>query len=296
MTNANNINTTKVGFIGFGLIAGSIAHALKESDNNYYIIASSRRIEPVLKAVSDGIVDEAFECVDSHFSDCDFIILCTPVITIADYLEMLKPIIGPNCIITDAGSVKSSIHQAVSAVGLDEQFIGGHPMAGSEKTGYENSSSEIIRNCRYVITPTDKTTKEKLDRYLKLVSDLNVRPLVMDYHIHDKTVAAVSHLPHLISTALVHVVEKNDDPGNHMQLLAAGSFRDMSRVAASSPEMWEQICLTNSEAISDMLEQYIDMLNEIKKSIDNKTPGYIAGLFEDSRAYRSSFVSNNSKK
>ena len=103
----------------------------------------------------------------------------------------------------------------------------------------------------------------------------------MDYHVHDKSVAAISHVPHLLSTALVHVVSDNDDEEKHMQLLAAGCFRDMSRVAASSPEMWEQICLTNSSAISNILEQYIDMLETIKDNIDKKTPGYVASLFVD---------------
>ena len=106
-------------------------------------------------------------------------------------------------------------------------------------------------------------------------------------------VAAISHVPHLLSTALVHVVSDNDDEEKHMQLLAAGCFRDMSRVAASSPEMWEQICLTNSSAISNILEQYIEMLETIKDNIDKKTPGYVASLFEMSREYRNSLESRH---
>ena len=108
----------KVGFIGFGLIAGSIAHALKESDNNYNIAATSRRLEPVYEAKKDGVVDDVLDCVDNRLADCDFIILCTPVITMNDYLKQLKNIAKKDCIITDVGSVKTSIHNAVKELDM----------------------------------------------------------------------------------------------------------------------------------------------------------------------------------
>ena len=279
----------KVGFIGFGLIAGSIAHALRESGNNYNIIATSRRLEPVYKAKEDGVVDDVLDCVDDRFANCDFIILCTPVITMNDYLKQLKDIVKSGCIITDVGSVKTSIHNTVKELDMENVFIGGHPMAGSELTGYANSSSAIMKNARYVITPTSKTTNEQLERFKALVYDMKANPIVMDYTIHDKSVAAISHLPHLISTALVKLVSEQDDNDKHMQMLAAGSFRDMTRVAASSPEMWDQICASNSQDISVLLGDYIDILSEIKKNIDNKTPGYVNELFEMSREYKNSF-------
>ena len=146
-----------------------------------------------------------------------------------------------------------------------------------------------MKNARYVITPTSKTTNEQLERFKALVYDMKANPIVMDYTIHDKSVAAISHLPHLISTALVKLVSEQDDNDKHMQMLAAGSFRDMTRVAASSPEMWDQICASNSEDISVLLGDYIDILSEIKKNIDNKTPGYVNELFEMSRDYKNSF-------
>ena len=263
----------KVGFIGFGLIAGSIAHSLKESGSNYTIIATSRRLGPVYEAKKDGVVDEVLDSV----------------ITMNDYLKQLKSIVKKSCIITDVGSVKTSIHNTVKELDMEDVFIGGHPMAGSELTGYSNSSSAIMKNARYVITPTSKTTKEQLERFKALVYDMKANPIVMDYTIHDKSVAAISHLPHLISTALVKLVSEQDDNDKHMQMLAAGSFRDMTRVAASSPEMWDQICASNSEDISVLLGDYIDILSEIKKNIDNKTPGYVNELFEMSREYKNSF-------
>ena len=260
---------TKVGFIGFGLIAGSLAHALKESGRDYHITATSRHLEPVIAAVADGIVDVAAPAVDETFAQCDIILLCTPVITITEYLTKLKAIASPDCIITDVGSVKTIIHEAADSLGLNDRFIGGHPMAGSEKTGYENSGSSIIKGARYIITPTKETKPEKIEFMKQFASDVGMRPIVMD------------------------VVSDNDDEEKHMQLLAAGCFRDMSRVAASSPEMWEQICLTNSSAISNILEQYIEMLETIKDNIDKKTPGYVASLFEMSREYRNSLESRH---
>ena len=140
---------------------------------------------------------------------------------------------------------------------------------------------------------TKETKPEKIEFMKQFASDVGMNPIVMDYHVHDKSVAAIRHVPHLLSTALVHVVSDNDDEEKHMQLLAAGCFRDMSRVAASSPEMWEQICLTNSSAISNILEQYIEMLETIKDNIDKKTPGYVASLFEMSREYRNSLESRH---
>lgn len=163
---------------------------------------------------------------------------------------------------------------------MEDMFIGGHPMAGSELTGYANSSAAIMKNARYVITPTAKTTDAQLERFKALICDMKANPIVMDYATHDKTVAAISHLPHLISTALVKLVSKHDDSEKHMQMLAAGSFRDMTRVAASSPEMWDQICASNSEDISALLGDYIDILSEIKNNIDNKTPGYVNELLK----------------
>lgn len=284
----------KVGFVGFGLMAGSIAHALIDCNNNfgkdYVIVATSRHLEPVRKAKEEGVVNIVADSLDSTFSDCDLILLSTPVITITEYLQKLKGIVKPDCIISDIGSVKEIIHNAAHNLDLDEQFVGGHPMAGSEKTGYDNSSSDIIRGAKFIITPTEKTTDDKIEFMKTFALDINMKPLVMDYKTHDKTVAAVSHVPHLISTALVHVVADNDDADNHMQLLAAGSFRDMTRVAASSPEMWEQICMTNPDAICDILDQYISKLEEIKSNIKDQKNGYVQGLFEMSRDYRNSFV------
>ena len=245
MTNCDFLN---IGFIGFGLIGGSIAKAIKAAHPEYHIIVESRSREPLIAALNDKIIDDICTCTDDNFSKCDYIFLCTPVITITKYMSALKPFIKPGCIITDVGSVKGNIHKAAHELGLDSCFIGGHPMAGSELSGYANSSADILKDSKYVITPTADTSSESLESYVQLIKDMKAVPVIMDYKEHDYTVAAISHVPHLIAAGLTRTVKTNDDDEKHMHLLAAGGFRDTTRIAASSPEMWSQICNSNKDA------------------------------------------------
>lgn len=257
-----------IGFVGFGLIGGSIAKAIKSAHPEYKIIVTSRSLAPVQAAKDDGIADEITDKIDSSFGKCDFIILCTPVSTISSYLKQLKNVKKASCIITDVGSVKGAIHKAAEAAGLSDCFIGGHPMAGSELSGYKNSSAELLKNAKYVITTTCSTKNEQLYVYEKLVKDMGAVPIIMDYTMHDYSVAGISHLPHLAAAALTKVVKDSDNSSQYMHLLAAGGFKDTTRIAASSPEMWSQICETNGQAICEMLDAYINQLIEIRNHIN----------------------------
>lgn len=281
-----------IGFIGFGLIAGSIAKALKNAHPEYQIIATSRTLAPLNEALNDGAIDKIIPTLDHHFSQCDYIFLCTPVVTITSYFSKLKTIIKDDCIITDVGSVKTIIHEAAIDCGLKQHFIGGHPMAGSEKSGYQYADASILKGATYVITPFDSTDKNKLTAYKMLVEQMQSNVLIMDYKQHDYCVASVSHLPHLISAALSKMVYENDDVDNHMHMLAAGGFKDTTRIAASSPEMWEQICASNGTVISILLKKYIHLLQEIDKNIstnNSKDNEYIRQLFQIARDYRNTF-------
>ena len=277
------------GFVGFGLIGGSIAKALKIAHPNCTITATTRTLSVLEPAKKDGVVDNIVPTVNESFNNCDYIFLCTPVITITQYLKQLKPFIKKSCIITDVGSVKGAIHKAVTQLDMEDNFIGGHPMAGSELTGYLNSSADIMINAKYVITPTKKTTQEQLQAYVQLVKDCKAYPVVMDYSLHDYTVAGISHVPHIISASLAKLVMDNDDNSHYMHLLAAGGFKDTTRIAASSPEMWDKICATNSDAICELLTKYIDLLANVRDNINNKTDGYVSDLFDTSRNYRNTF-------
>ncbi len=279
----------EIGFIGFGLIGGSIAKAIRKAHPDYTLIATSRTLRAIEPALDDGVLDAVYSEVDTHFHTCDYIFLCTPVVTITDYLTRLKPIIKPTCIITDVGSVKGAIHEKVTQLDMESNFIGGHPMAGSERTGYCNASAQLLTNAKYVITPTKATTKEQLDAYVSLVSDMQATPVVMDYTLHDYTVAGISHVPHIIAASLTNLIHNSDDPQHYMHLLAAGGFKDTTRIAASSPEMWDQICETNSAAICEILTKYIDLLSDVRDNINNHTEHYVSDLFDTSRTYRNTF-------
>lgn len=291
----NETKILNIGFIGFGLIGGSIAKAIKKARPEYIITVASRSQAPLTAAKADGVIDNVCLQPDESFSECDYIFLCTPVITITDYLSQLKKLAKPECIITDVGSVKGSIHKAVSELDMDDMFIGGHPMTGSELSGYANSNAELLTNAKYVITPTESTSKERLSAYSSLVEDMGAVPVVMDYKLHDYTVAGISHVPHLIAAGLTRTVQKCDDAQGHMHLLAAGGFRDTTRIAASSPEMWSQICSANRSSICDILDKYICEMQDIKKHIeeDGENGGdmsaFIEKLFSDAGSYRSSF-------
>ena len=292
--NTNNISLN-IGFIGFGLIGGSIAKAIKKAHPEYKIIVTSRSLAPINAAKDEGIVDIVTGELDDNFKCCDFIFLCTPVITMTNYFKELINIKKDSCIITDVGSVKGSVHIAAENMGLSDCFIGGHPMAGSELSGYANSSADILVNAKYVITTTAATSAEMIERYKALVADMKAIPIIMDYQTHDNTVAAISHLPHLVAAALTKVVIDNDDDSHHMHTLAAGGFKDTTRIAASSPEMWSQICQSNNDAICSMLDKYIAQLSAIKSNIEagksnpESMTKYIEELFTATRAYRKTF-------
>lgn len=277
-----------VGFIGLGLIGGSIAKSLKKADSSIYTVAYNRSKEPLLKAVSDGVIDESAFDINEAFRKCDIIFLCTPVEYNSIYLSKVAPLIKEGCVITDVGSVKGHIHSTVKELNLMHCFIGGHPMAGSEKTGYEASSDILLENAYYAITPTQETSKANLDFYVNLVSKTGAIPIVTEPDIHDYAVAGISHVPHLIASSLVNLVKENDTPEELMKLLAAGGFKDITRIASSSPEMWSQICSTNQKQISLILQKYIDMLTNVKSMVDSNDNQGIYDMFSESREYRNS--------
>ncbi len=277
-----------IGFIGLGLIGGSIAKAVKFFYPNIKIIAASGHQRTIDAALSEGIIDTGCAGVDESFSTCDYIFLCAPVSYNAKYLSDLKPVIKKDCIITDVGSTKTDIHTRVIELDMEKNFIGGHPMAGSEKTGLHNSKRHLIENAYYIITPTKKTPPSVVEDYVEFISSLKALPLVLDYKEHDYITAAISHLPHLIAAGLVKLVKHNDGNEQYMKKMAAGGFKDITRIASSSPVMWEQICMTNHENISNLLGKYIKSMQEIKNSIDSTCGQDIYDLFEESRDYRNS--------
>lgn len=284
------MNTLTCGFIGLGLIGGSIAKALKAAYPYVRIIAYDTNAETLSLALAEQIADVAVPVIDSHFSDCDFLFLCAPVSHNDENLAAVKKIISPSCILTDVGSVKTTIHEHVEQAGLSRHFIGGHPMAGSERTGYQNSKALLLQNAYYILTPSKDSSPQMLVSYQELVKKIGALPLVLDYKQHDFVTAGISHLPHVIAYSLVNLVKDNDSKDGIMKMIAAGGFKDITRIASSSPLMWQQICMTNKENISELLSKYIAALTHVKELIDTKNADALYTLFESARAYRESFA------
>ena len=277
-----------IGFIGLGLIGGSIARGIKRSRPDIKILATMRTRSKLEQAKQDKIVDVILDGVGDGLKECDIIFLCTPVEYNARYLKEIAGYLKKGAIVTDVGSTKSDIHQAVRDLHMEHCFIGGHPMAGSEKTGYENSTDHLLENAYYILTPTPSSRPEDVTQMVKIAKFIGSIPLVLDPVSHDQIVAAISHLPHIIASSLVNLIQDKDPKGEPMKRLAAGGFKDITRIASSSPEMWEQICMTNTGPIRDVLEAYIHSLQQIHTALGQKNGAAIYDLFDQSRTYRNS--------
>ncbi len=284
------MNDTVFGFIGLGLIGGSIARGIKRAMPEAKIMAYMRTRSKLEQAQSDGIVDVILDGVGEPLLECDIIFLCTPVEYNAQYLASIRPYMKAGAILTDVGSTKTNIHEVVEELSMEEYFIGGHPMAGSEKTGYENSTDHLLENAYYIITPTSETKQAEIDRMIAIAERIGSIPIVLDYHEHDRIVAAISHLPHIVASSLVNLVRQSDNESLLMKRLAAGGFKDITRIASSSPVMWEQICMTNRDNLVDMLDAYISYLQEILLDLRSQDSESIYNLFDTSRTYRNSFL------
>ncbi len=277
-----------VGFIGLGLIGGSLARSIRKFYPDTHICAYDTDLGNLSQALSQGVINAACSAVDASFSSCQLIFLCAPVTTNESYLPLIGKYCPSHCLITDVGSVKSGIYQAAVSSGLEDRFIGGHPMAGSEKSGYASSSDHLIENAYYILTPNENTDSALLEYFSSYLHSLGAIPLVCSCAEHDHVVAAVSHLPHLIAASLVNLVRESDTPDEKMKLIAAGGFKDITRIASSSPEMWEQICMLNEQPIEEMLDAYIQSLCQVRSALRSRSCGSIRRLFETSRDYRDS--------
>lgn len=282
------------GFIGLGLIGGSIAKAIKNKLPDTYLIAYDTNTASLALAKEEGVIQQTCSCINEEFGKCDYIFLCAPVSHNDENLLTLKKYLSPDTVLTDVGSVKTGIHEHIASIGLNRQFIGGHPMTGSERFGYANSKASLFENAYYILTPTSEVPTEKISAYQTLVQTIGAIPLVLPYGQHDYVTGAISHLPHVIAASLVNLVKNSDSKEGIMKMIAAGGFKDITRIASSSPTMWQQICLTNTENISTLLEQYINDLNEFKQILDSKDETALYQFFDTAREYRESFINASS--
>lgn len=166
-------------------------------------------------------------------------------------------------------------------------------MAGSEKSGYANSKAMILENAYFVLTPSKEVSQKKIDKYEQLVSTIHALPIILDYKEHDYITGTISHLPHIIAATLVNYVKDSDTKNELMKRLAAGGFKDITRIASSSPIMWQNICLKNKDNIVDILDKYIDSLEDFKEAIEREDDLDLYNRFESSRNYRNSMPSSS---
>lgn len=278
----------KIGFIGLGLIGGAIAKTIRRVYPEIELIAYDIDQAALNQALEEQVISASYSKLDPAFASCRYIFLCAPVQKNTDFLVTLAGFAGQGCIITDVGSVKTSIHEAITDTGMEPYFIGGHPMAGSEKSGYGNATAYLLENAYYILTPTSQTPEETLLDFQEFIHSLGAIPMILDYREHDYVTGAISHLPHILASSLVNLVEQIDNETETMKTVAAGGFKDITRIASSSPVMWQQICLTNQEQLLKLLDAFTASLAQIKKEILSQDDKKLLDFFQSAKEYRDS--------
>lgn len=275
-----------IGIIGLGLIGGSLAKCFKKNLKNIKIVAINRSVSSLEIAKKEGVIDDYSTDDMSVFKNCDIVFVCTSVNLIPSYVSKLLPFIKKDCIITDVGSTKKVIYEKMQNF-KNINYIGGHPMAGSEKTGYTSAKAHLFENAFYILTPNEYVSEEKINSFLELIKITGATPLVLNPDCHDYTVATISHIPHIIASALVNTVKALDDENHYMHLLAAGGFKDITRIASSSPEVWSSICNDNREQILKVLHSFNKSINKIEEKLKNQENIY--SFFDTAKEFRDSF-------
>ena len=257
----------RVAIIGLGLIGGSIGLALRTTKSARQVVGYD-----LGKGVSDrarkaGAIDQSFHALADAVRGAELVILATPVGAMRSLLQAIAPALTPGTVVTDVASTKVQvISWAEEFLPAHTSFVGGHPMAGKEVSGVEAADAGIFKNRIYCLTPTPRTNPAAINKVSTFIEAIGARVRFLEPAEHDGQVASVSHLPFLASIALVNTVTEGS-AWSDASLLAANGFRDISRLAAGSPEMYRDICLTNSEAITRWLDAYLVTLHSLREHI-----------------------------
>ncbi len=262
----------RITIVGLGLIGGSWGLALKARG-----VAARRvgcdRPEVLERALAAGVVDEGTVDPLAAVRDADLVILATPVGPILDLLQQLKGAVSPRALITDVGSTKRLICQrARDHFGDEPLFLGGHPLAGKERSGLENADAKLLEGARYVLTPLlpNHLNDPRVKAFSALLEAVGARPFVTEASTHDRAVAFLSHLPQLLSTGLSSMIAEQSVEDFLPVELAGSGFRDLTRLAESPYNLWRDICLTNIENIQSALESLIDKLEDMKLHLSDR--------------------------
>jgi len=256
----------RIAIIGLGLIGGSMGLALKKVAD-LELVGFARRPEVASKALSIGAVDRAEGNLLSAVEEANLVIIATPVVAIKEILAQIGEHLSQGCIVTDTASTKAQVMGwAEEFLPSSVSFIGGHPMAGKEASGIEAADSALFAGCTYCLVPGRRATAEAINVVEGLVGQIGAKPIFLDASEHDSLVAAISHLPLLLSAALVSATTRSPS-WPKMAKLAATGFRDLTRLASGNPEMSRDICLTNREPILHWIDEYIKELGEFRRLV-----------------------------
>jgi len=281
----------KIVIFGVGLIGGSFALALRKADAVGEVVGFGRGEATLQQARQLGIIDRIGADVAREVADANIVLLATPVGQMAEIMARIAPHLGAHTLVTDGGSTKCDVVAAARANLGDKvaQFVPAHPIAGAEKSGAGAAQADLYQNKKVVLTPLPENSKDAVARVRKawelcgaVVSELTPQQ-------HDAVFAAVSHLPHLLSFALVHDLAQRDNRDLLLSFAASG-FRDFTRIAASSPEMWRDICLANREALMDELGSYMQELEALHEALAEADADALEQTFRAARELRAGWT------
>lgn len=278
----------RVLIIGLGLIGGSLALAIKNAYPSVVIIGKDVREEQEKLALSLKVIDERVVSFESEVANADLIILSTPVVQTERLLEKIANMpCKDTVIITDVGSSKERIvEKAQIFKNKGYTFIGGHPMAGSHKSGVTAAKVHLFENAFYILTPTDEKDYARVDELTAWLKGTKARFLTLSPHEHDKIVGVISHFPHIIAASLVQQTKRFHEENEVITRLAAGGFKDITRIASSSPTMWRDILLHNRDALLSLFDNWIDEMKMIQAMIKESESEKIYHYFSTAKQYR----------
>lgn len=280
----------KIAIVGIGLIGGSIGLSLRKQ--GYFVTGWDINVQTLQLAKVLGSVDVGTSPLYDVVKDADVIFVCTPVGELYRTIEQLSQMpLKEGCIITDVGSVKNmSVEIAQFMRDLPYHYIGGHPMTGSEKSGVEAASVLLLENAFYILTPSDDVPKEAVERLKAIITTTKAKVVITDPKSHDRIVGAISHLPHVVAATLVNQIGAYNaaEPLHH--LLAAGGFRDITRIASSNSSLWRDILLANRDNILPLLDDWAMQLGRFQTALEAADAEGIESLFASARQFRDSLL------
>ncbi|HOB09688.1 MAG TPA: prephenate dehydrogenase [Limnochordia bacterium] len=257
----------QVVIIGVGLIGGSLGMAIRKHRLAKQVIGIDLDTQSLALAQDLGAVD-MWDTEYTAVEDGDLVILAAPISANLEILEKISPLLAPQALITDVGSTKGEfISHAERMMAGRSMFVGGHPMAGAEAGGVRRADPYLFENAYYILTPTEKTAPQALAAMEELVKGIGAKPLFLDPQTHDLVVAAISHLPHLAAAALVQAAAAVDVEYPVTLALAAGGFKDTTRIASGDPALWREICFSNKEQIITMIDHFVGYLAAMRQAL-----------------------------